>query len=521
MANEAGGSVNGDGAEPADQQNAGEQSTVGPADDAWEPDWDQPEIPYERPRPHVVGGEEVDDGSGNGSGRAANSIFKPPPKHFAPFPQSAWRGLFYQYAAVVAQTTEASEAAIWGAHAAALSVVLGRECSLPWAGGGLFPTLHVAILGPTGSGRKSSSIDDAQVLLVDPFKPKATLPGEPDPLVVLSGMGSGEGFMEAIKDTHWLPPGAKRGTQSNVQTGRRALFVISELGGLLEKANAGAAGSMIDFVINAWDCKREWTHQVRRTKDTAPFKATDATAVILAASTMEWLSEVLTIGHIRNGLVNRFLWLAGDPRGAIAIRPPFDPIAVHAYQQMASNVLARVRGQQFSLDQAATGLHKAKYADIYSSRLHADPDSTTIPATNRAEIQALRLAILIAAADGTTTIDLSILQAAWDIVEYSNHIVEVLTGALIPRTVGDMERRIMKQCLRSSKAHNGEFSRYMVWERVKGKGGVTVEIFGKIWDALVREGDIIAIGARGSRKTPHFQTARPLLEALDAGALDS
>jgi hypothetical protein len=532
-----------EGEKPQDPSAVAPESPEDPAapqpDDVpgWDPTYDQPAVVG---LDRVLGPAEPDDddtdyrGNGNGhdtedhgSDQGSNvltlpkrrSIFAKPESIFPPFPQRAWTGLFQQYADMVYATTEASEAAIWAAHAAGLSLILGRSCGLEWFSGMMYPTIHVAILGPTGAGRKTASIDDAVKLLVNRFKPLPQLPGEPDPCVVLNGMGSGEGFMEAIRDLHWRDPGAKKNTPPHVQQGRSALFVIPELGGLMEKAAAGAAGSMLDFIINAWDCKEEWTHQTRTTKETAPFKATNATAVILAASTIEWLGDTLQTTHVKNGLVNRFIWMAGNPRSPIAFRPPIDKGKLQAYEQQVGWCLAAIKGQRFTFDAAAYAYHQSRYDTLYHLRNDRSADATnslSIAATGRTDITALRVAMLIAASHGSLTIDSNMIETGWEVVDYSNKIVDHLLASIPPKTMNEMTLLVMRRTKTAAeKSRNGSFTRRDVWRNVSGSGSKIPQTeFGKIFDAMIREGDVVRVPP-GQGKGERYFLGEGAFEILD------
>jgi len=401
------------------------------------------------------------------------------------FPASAWRsGIFQGYRALLASSTEASDAFLWGALAAALSVLVARTVTLPWGPGVIVATLFVTLVGKTGRARKSSAIDDVIDTIVMPLQSATADDGQ---LEIVTGSGSGEGFCEALAD-RWITVTDANGEKKRErQTERAAFFAIHELAGLLAKVSRNQAGNMLDFLLACFDARKIWSHRTRGKASGGSLTMTGATGVVLAASTEEWLIANLSDTHVLAGLANRVLWLSGERKAPIAIRPAVNVGSIAAFQLLVEITLKRMRGKTLDLDPAAVAAHEARYSREYNRTYDSDTSSA---ATARGDQIALRIAMLFAIADASTTITADMICAAWDVVEYSNATAEHLVARLHESTVREAEQRVLAAAQRQM-AEKGSFTQRDIRQRVKGKTGMSAETFLRSWDALVAAGDIL------------------------------
>lgn len=378
------------------------------------------------------------------------------------FPESAFVGLFADYRALVAPTTEAPDSFHWASLLASLSALVGRTAKLEGGPAGVVPLLHVALLGRTGKARKSTAMEDAVSLLVD------ALPGALEALAaarapaqlqvvngdhlrppsrsessavdattfaldVVRGAGSGEGLAESLADT-------------DEESGKRALFVIDEFGALLEKAGRGQAGNLVELLLRLYDAPTKFEHRTRK----ASFSVTNGVGVFLGASTVEWVHRTLTEAHVRRGLVSRFIWVLGDRKPMpLARRPAIDKESHSAFLALAAERLSAAAGKTFALTAQADAVHQRRYEFEY----HRDDESDLHSAASaRADGLALRLSLLLAVADGAEKVEVVHVEAAWAVVDYSRRVSSNLVEHISTKTRAGAETRVLGAARKTSEA---------------------------------------------------------------------
>lgn len=403
------------------------------------------------------------------------------------FPTGAWRGVLGAYRDLVAHTGEASTSFIWAAAAASLSVLLAPGVALAWGPETMRPLVFNLLLGSTGRSRKTTAISDAVRLLVEPFTPPPRYPGEPLLLSTLSGFASGEGLTEALADQDTWPPPKKRGVDAPERVvGRRALLVFDEFGAQLAKAGKDAAGNFIGVLLRLWDAPDRIQLSTRK----AQLQATRPHVSILAASTYSYMGRALSPELVRDGLLNRFLLVHGEAGEPLPVRPPIDRAA---HEQLKASITAAAQavwGTPFVLDAEARALHAARYGVEH----HRQHDSELLEdATGRAAAQAVRLALLFAAARGSTTVDQGDVAAAWEVVDYSRAVASHLLQHLEDRTWRDAEARVIARARKVAETYAGTFSRQEVRAGLKGGNGLDARTFSAAFDSLVRAGDIVRV----------------------------
>ena len=408
--------------------------------------------------------------------------------NYPTFPPGAWQGLFQDYRQLVGPTTEAPDAFLWGAMAAAWSVLLGRSVQIPNTIDPISPIIHVALLGDTGVARKSSAVNDVVNLVVNPLKGSIqVVPGEPCPIEVVNGSGSGEGFMERVADRPWWPSATTKKTSANanIQTGRRALFTVAEFGGLLEKIARDQAGAMESFLLESFDAKDSWVHATRHREGTDPLVVTRGAAVVCGCSTVEWLGDALTQAQIKIGLVNRFLWIVGAPQPhIIAFRGLPDPTKKSIFEQQALSAFkTALTRQAYVMDAQALALHESCYrffrVQKRSSIMHA--------AVARSDVIALRLALILCVANNDTMIREDHVRAAWAVANFSNECVEWILNRIQTRDIAEAEEKIMDRIhdtLNEKKKVRHRDGLFTKRDVQKGLPRMSAELFVRAWAAL-------------------------------------
>jgi hypothetical protein len=317
-------------------------------------------------------------------------------------------------------------------------------------------------------------------LVVEPLRERAEQRGEPDPTDTVVGSGSGEGFAAALADKKYRGASDEPDDPMRIQTGRRVMFVIHELGALLGKIERGQAGNMMDFLLGCFDARPKWSHRTRNADD--EIQMTHATGVVLAASTSTWLVDQLSDMHVMAGFANRFLWLAGDRKEPVPCRPRIPVDAQQAFQAKVRDALENLGLGPFELDRKAVAMHSGFYTLRYSE---ASEDPLQDAATARMDILALRVALVLAAGDGTLRVKPSHVEAAWQIADYSCRVVEDIVQRIRVRTLREAEDRVLRAVQRVAAGKQGTFSKRDVYQRIKGKTGLDAATFNQLWHSLL------------------------------------
>jgi hypothetical protein len=414
----------------------------------------------------------------------------------AVFPAAVWRphSLLTRFRDLVGPTTEASQENLFASALAALSFIFGREVEMAWGETVLDLKVFVGILGPAGIARKTTPVKAAAKLIVEPII--AQMP-EPRPAAVEQASGSGEGFLEALADREIEDPNADEKGAKMIQTHRRALFIVDELGSLIDKIKRGQAGDMEGFLTKAWDFApgEVHAHRVKTTKDSKPITATGAYPVICGTSTWAWLQKAMTRPNIENGLVSRFLWFAGDRGAPIPIRPALDPVAVQTFKGFVIWAWQNCTKRQITITPTAQVYYEDQYRDDYYNGAKAG--TLAVTAAARTGTYVLKVAMLLAVAEGKTVVDLDLMEIAWAVVRYSNAIVTRLVHGLVPDGIGEMEERITRAMTAAARKHGGMFKKQEIWQRVKGPTGIPATVFATVWDALVKNEAVRTVPGTG------------------------
>ncbi|MFP2903671.1 DUF3987 domain-containing protein [Pyxidicoccus sp. 3LFB2] len=418
------------------------------------------------------------------------------------FPDTAWPGAFARYFDLVADTCEASDPILWASAAGMFSALFAQGVALPWGTQPLRPTLYLLLLGATGRTRKTTAMQDARRLILDPYMQRPRYPGEPQRLSVVSGFASGEGMTDAISDQEFWPPGKKKGEDPpEKMTGRCALYEFDEFASQLTKSNKDAAGNFNGILLRLWDQPQTLSLSTRREQVTA----TNPLTVILAASTYSYMGRALSRGHVHDGLLNRFLLVHGEPGKPIPVRPPISQQEHQTLLAGLNQAMAAVWGRLFTLSPGALAVHTAHYRNDHQQEHESDLMEA---ATSRASIIAMRLALLFAATRGSTEISEDDMQGAWDVMNYNQAVVARLLHALQDSTWREAEARVMAAARRVADANGGTFAMAEVRARLKGGNGLEARTFNGCWNSMVRAGDFVLV-AEGSDRYRINQEVRP------------
>ena len=323
---------------------------------------------------------------------------------------AALHGLPGRVVAVVDPRTEADPAAVLVSFLAAFGSAVG---SRPHANVGADrhrANLFVAIVGPTSSGRKGASWSPVRELM------RRACPEWPERIV--SGLGSGEGLIAAVRDPAGDNPG---------EPDKRALVFASELAGVLSvMARQGATLSAT--LRDAWE-----NGDLRQTVKNSPLRATGAHVAIVAHVTPDELRKNLSAVESTNGFAGRFLWVAAHRSKLLAHPPEFDGPAIDTLvAEIAATVAWASERDVLVDDRAAWDLWESVYPTLTRER-----PGLAGAILSRAPAHVRRLALVYALADRSTLIRPAHLQAALALWAYAEQSVRDIFGTLTGDSVAD------------------------------------------------------------------------------------
>jgi hypothetical protein len=193
---------------------------------------------------------------------------------------------FKDYLTYTEGISEAPEAFHWATSLILVSHLIGRKRwiknPLP-----LYPNLYIALVGESGTTRKTTAIRLARDCLQTLFD------GDPTPEIKwIPGLSSFEGFAEELKE------------QEEAHQTANFIITLEELASLLLKARQESTQNLISGLTELYDCGP--VH--RRTKK-VNFHVERPFPSILAGSTEEWLFEYMRKQDVMGGFGNRFLYI--------------------------------------------------------------------------------------------------------------------------------------------------------------------------------------------------------------------
>lgn len=338
---------------------------------------------------------------------------------------NALQGLPGKIVSAVAPYTEAHPAAVLVQYLARFGATIGRGAHV-FADNRQHPArIYPLIVGKTSDGAKGTSWGVVSALFAG--TETAATGGERrghlhslgtgrNPLRQLSGMSSGEGLIETIRDGTGDNSDAK-GFDEGIPD-KRLLVVEQEFTSML--AVMERQGSTLPRIV-----REAWDGDTLRTLTRNPLCATDPHIVVIGHVTAGELRLRLREAQILGGTMNRFLPVASRrtkllPDGG---NIPQEILAEFA-PSIGSTITEGAEAKELHRTDAATTLWREEYQGLRRAR----PDGPVASILARAAPQVLRLSLAYALADGADVIDEHHLAAALAIWRYVADTAEWMFG---------------------------------------------------------------------------------------------
>jgi hypothetical protein len=311
-------------------------------------------------------------------------------------------GLISDFISAATANSEADPAAVLGTFITRLSVEVGRNPYLMIGDTKQHCNLLAAIAGPTGAGRKGTSVKPVERLFAlgnDLYIPARITPGP---------LSSGEGLIYAVHDEI-----KKWETGKKSEPGRwvivdpgvddKRLFILTEEFSSALQAMAREGNTLSSIVRQIFD-----TGTLDPLTKSSKIKATCAHIGIVGHITIYELNGLLKENEIHNGLINRFLWFCSRRQKILPFPKPISDSDI-AYFQSEIREIASFANETNELSLSAGG---RELWEEYYPGLSESKGGFLGAVLERAAALVLRIAMLMALVDRTNQIGASQLQTA-------------------------------------------------------------------------------------------------------------
>jgi hypothetical protein len=350
------------------------------------------------------------------------------PISVVPFPvldQAALQGTPGKIVNEVAPYTEAHPAAILAQLLARFGAEVGPGPHVLIGNREHPARINTMIVGRTSDGAKGTSHEVVVALFA------AASPQQPgflglvrDPMRVLSGLSSGEGLIELVRDPNGDDPGAKNFDEGVYD--KRLLIVEQEFSGVL--AVAERQGSILARVL-----REAWDGDVLRTLSRhSPLQASGAHVVVVGHVTPGEFRIKLKEAQIVGGTVNRFIPIASRRTQFLADGGNIPEDLCAEFSQYLA-VVQPWGKRLMSRSPDAEKLWSKSYPDLRRSR----PDGHVAQMLARAAPQVMRIALAYSLVNTHAAIEYEDLKAALALWQYAEDTASWMFGEVVEH--GDLD----------------------------------------------------------------------------------
>lgn len=344
-----------------------------------------------------------------------------------PLRQCAYAGLAGEFIRVIEPETEADPAALLLTFLAHYGNAIGRCAYYPIGGTRHYANLFLVLVGRTASGRKGTGHRAISCQFRDT---------DPDwyPHKIQHGLSSGEGLIQSVRDPVWKRSAEERegktkefrSLEDEGVDDKRLLVVEEEFGSVLKMCQR--EGNILSNMV-----RQAWDGADLQTMTRNPLRATAPHISIVGHTTRDDLLKYLSETEYANGFGNRFLWCAVKrskslPNGGLLNESVLGPLR----QRLAEGISFGAQAGELRRDQEASDIWCTEY-----DRLSADRPGLFGCMVARAPAQVLRLSMIYALLDTSTTIRKEHLDAALEIWRYCEDSVRFIFGDRVGDPVAD------------------------------------------------------------------------------------
>jgi hypothetical protein len=348
-----------------------------------------------------------------------------------PIGEQALVGIPGEFVRLIAPQSEGDASALLVAVLTVIGATFKRGAYLQISADQHYSNLFAVLVAESSRGRKGTVSSEAErfVKMID-----VTM-GER----IVSGLSSGEGLIEAVRDAREEDVRQKDGSavRQIVDTGvddKRLLVIESEMGQVLQVA--GRDGNTLSTTIrNSWDGK-ELRTLARSNKNVCrkPHVA------IFGNITLDELQSLLTATDRANGFANRFLWVCAKRSQELPWGGNVDVIQL---SQLAAQAAIAIRNAD-GFGRCSWTLSASKVWPSHYSRLSKEGHGLLAAVTARAATQVIRIALIYALLDGQNNISKQHLEAALEVWRYCEDSCAYIFGSATGNATADEIERMLQ-----------------------------------------------------------------------------
>lgn len=358
-----------------------------------------------------------------------------------PLREEAYHGLTGEAIRQIEAYSEADPAALLVTWLVMVGNLLHRSPSFTVGADDHHCNLFAAIVGPSGKGRKGMSANFIKKVLGTVDEPWANKK-------ITSGLTSGEGLIFAVRDEVVIRQAVKNPKTKEIEryqdviddegiADKRLMVIEGEFAQAL-KVMARQGNTLSPVIRQAWD-NGNLNSLVKNFKN----RATNAHISIIGHITIYELQDLLKEVEMVNGFGNRFLWVLAKrskylPEGAALPKSIINSLSIKMAEVIQfAGVHTILRDSESRETEGKTDFvpiemirdpETAEYWKSIYPILSQEESGLCGAMINRAEAQVLRLSMLYALLDLSSTITTEHLNAALAVWDYCNASARYLFG---------------------------------------------------------------------------------------------
>lgn len=321
---------------------------------------------------------------------------------------AAYHGLAGDVVQIIEPHTEADPVALLVQFLCAFGSITGRKAYYQVEADKHFSNIFTILVGDTSKARKGTSWGHVRGLFacVDDFWAKSC---------VHSGLSSSEGLIWAVRDPV---------SDDDVGVGDKRLMVLESEFARVLRVMEREGNTLSQLIRDSWD-----RGDLATMTKSSPAHATGAHVSIVGHITADELCRYLTRTEGANGFANRFLFMCVQRSKCLPHGGALDDAAMRLFSERLAHTIGEARKiERVTMNAIAHDL----WTEVYPTLSEGKPGLLGA-VIGRAEAQVIRLALIYALLDASSTITATHLRAALAVWEYA----EASAGHIFGNASGD------------------------------------------------------------------------------------